>query len=74
MSRNADLFLTALAPAIWGSTYVSRRRWPAWPAWRFWLTPKAALDPVGIATCLGSALSMALGTVLSRPLLPDPAR
>jgi len=30
------------------------------------LTPKAALDPVGVAAGLGSAASMALGTVLSR--------
>lgn len=34
------------------------------------LTPKAALDPVGIAAGLGSALSMALGTVLSRRWQP----
>lgn len=34
------------------------------------LTPKAALDPVGIAAGLGSAASMALGTVLSRRWQP----
>lgn len=34
------------------------------------LTPKAALDPVGIAAGLASAASMALGTVLSRRWLP----
>lgn len=34
------------------------------------LTPKAALDPVGVAAGLGSAASMALGTVLSRRWQP----
>ena len=34
------------------------------------LTPKAALDPVGIAAGLISAASMALGTVLSRRWQP----
>jgi probable blue pigment (indigoidine) exporter len=34
------------------------------------LTPKAALDPVGIAAGLASAASMALGTVLSRRWQP----
>lgn len=34
------------------------------------LTPAAALDPVGIAAGLGSAASMALGTVLSRRWQP----
>lgn len=34
------------------------------------LTPAAALDPVGIAAGLGSAVSMALGTVLSRRWQP----
>ncbi len=34
------------------------------------LTPKAALDPVGIAAGLTSAVSMALGTVLSRRWQP----
>ena len=34
------------------------------------LTPKAALDPVGLAAGLGSAASMALGTVLSRRWQP----
>lgn len=34
------------------------------------LTPKAALDPVGIAAGLASAASMALGTVLSRRWRP----
>lgn len=167
MSRNADLFLTALAPTIWGSTYVVTTlmlppgypltvamlralpagillllwgRSPPHGVWWlrvfvlgalnfsvFWallfvaayrlpggvaatlgaiqplvvialarlllgspirglsvlaalaglagvallvLTPKAALDPVGIAAGLGSAASMALGTVLSRRWQP----
>lgn len=34
------------------------------------LSPKAALDPVGIAAGLGGALSMAAGTVLSRKWQP----
>ena len=34
------------------------------------LTPKAALDPVGVAAGLASAASMALGTVLSRRWQP----
>ncbi|WP_191578016.1 EamA family transporter [Achromobacter insolitus] len=34
------------------------------------LTPKAALNPVGVAAGLGSAASMALGTVLSRRWQP----
>lgn len=34
------------------------------------LTPKAALDPIGVAAGLGSAASMALGTVLSRRWQP----
>ena len=34
------------------------------------LTPRAALDPIGIAAGLGSAASMALGTVLSRRWQP----
>lgn len=34
------------------------------------LTPNAALDPVGIAAGLGSAVSMAFGTVLSRKWQP----
>lgn len=34
------------------------------------LTPKAALDPVGVAAGSGSAASMALGTVLSRRWQP----
>ncbi len=34
------------------------------------LTPKAALDPIGIAAGLGSAASMAFGTVLSRRWQP----
>lgn len=34
------------------------------------LTPKAALDPIGIAAGLASAASMALGTVLSRRWQP----
>jgi len=167
MSRNTDLFLTALAPAIWGSTYVVTTLMlpPGYPLtvamlrslpagillmlwvralphgiwWLrvfilgalnfsvFWallfvaayrlpggvaatlgaiqplvvialarlllgapvrglsvvaaltglagvallvLTPKAALDPVGVAAGLGSAASMALGTVLSRRWQP----
>ncbi|MFJ3461758.1 EamA family transporter [Achromobacter spanius] len=167
MSRNTDLFLTALAPAIWGSTYVVTTLMlpPGYPLtvamlralpagillllwvralphgvwWLrvfvlgalnfsvFWallfvaayrlpggvaatlgaiqplvvialarlllgfpvrglsvvaalaglagvallvLTPKAALDPVGVAAGLASAVSMALGTVLSRRWQP----
>lgn len=167
MNRNADLLLTALAPAIWGSTYVvttlmlppdypltvamlralpagillllAVRRLPQGIWWLrafvlgalnfsvFWallfvaayrlpggvaatlgaiqplvviglarallgspvrslavvaavaglagvallvLSPKAALDPVGIAAGLASAVSMALGTVLSRRWQP----
>jgi probable blue pigment (indigoidine) exporter len=35
------------------------------------LSPKAALDPVGVAAGLGGALSMAFGTVLSRKWRPD---
>lgn len=35
------------------------------------LTPRAALDPVGIAAGLGGALSMALGTVLTKRWQPD---
>ncbi|AVJ29988.1 EamA family transporter [Achromobacter spanius] len=167
MSRNADLFLTALAPTIWGSTYVVTTLMlpPGYPLtvamlralpagillllwvralphgvwWLrvfvlgalnfsvFWallfvaayhlpggvaatlgaiqplvvialarlllgfpvrglsvvaalaglagvallvLTPKAALDPVGVAAGLASAVSMALGTVLSRRWQP----
>ncbi|MCU9947236.1 EamA family transporter [Pseudomonas sp. PDM13] len=34
------------------------------------LTPKATLDPIGIAAGLGGAVSMALGTVLSRRWQP----
>lgn len=34
------------------------------------LTPQAALDPVGVAAGLGGAVSMALGTVLSRRWQP----
>ncbi|MNR18040.1 putative inner membrane transporter yiJE [compost metagenome] len=34
------------------------------------LSPKAALDPVGVAAGLASAVSMALGTVLSRRWQP----
>lgn len=34
------------------------------------LTPNAALDPIGIAAGLGSAVSMAFGTVLSRKWQP----
>lgn len=35
------------------------------------LTPRAALDPIGIAAGLAGALSMAAGTVLSRHWQPD---
>jgi probable blue pigment (indigoidine) exporter len=35
------------------------------------LTPQAKLDPVGIAAGIGSAVSMAAGTVLSRRWRPD---
>lgn len=35
------------------------------------LTPRAALDPVGIVAGIGGALSMAIGTVLSRRWRPE---